>query len=108
MQMISAAALLVLTHVFQLSGRRRALTRAALAEACALEPSALRSALDELCRAALLDLPRLRLTLSGLALATAARAGSRRPKRRVERPQVVRYESPIALFAQRELPRAVA
>jgi hypothetical protein len=109
---ISPLAQRLLRLVFGLSSASAALTRPRLEQRLGLARGDLNTPLDELHRLGLLDAPRLRLTLSGLALAVAcgARARSRGPKRRDMRPpcEPVTLRGPIALFSEREAPRAVA
>lgn len=92
---ISALSRRVLQLVFTLSSSTTALTRPRLERRLAVRPSELNVALDQLGRLGLLDPQRLRLTLSGLAVAAACR-------------QARAVEAPIQLFSRREAPRAVA
>jgi hypothetical protein len=109
---ISPLAQRLLRLVFTLSSASAALTRPRLERRLGLARGGLNAPLDELHQLGLLDAPRLRLTLSGLALAVAggARARSRRPKQRAARrpAEPVTLRAPIALFSEREAPRAVA
>jgi hypothetical protein len=109
---ISPLAQRLLRLVFALSSASAALTRPRLEQRLGLARGGLNAPLDELHRLGLLDAPRLRLTLSGLALAVAcgARARSRRSQRRATHPpsEPITLRAPIALFSEREAPRAVA
>lgn len=104
---ISALARRLLHLVFVLSSSPQALTRPRLERRLCVPASELNPALDELASRGLLDSQRLRLTLSGLALAVASsapRAAKSRPRAR----RSTAAPAPIALFSQRETPRAVA
>jgi hypothetical protein len=107
---ISPLAQRLLQLVFALSSGSPTLTRPRLERRLATTRSDLNGALDELSRRGLLDARRLRLTLSGLAIAvacaTSVRAGGRRASRKPAK--MSRLHVPIALFAEREMPRAVA
>lgn len=107
---ISPLAQRLLQLVFSLSSATAALTRPRLEQRLSLGRGALSAPLDELARLGLLDAQRLRLTLPGLALAVAGGARSRKSKRVAPRrsPPPVSLRAPIALFSQREAPRAVA
>ena len=100
----------VLQLVFALSSGSGALTRPRLERRLGVSPSQLSEAFEELAALGLLDVQRLRLTLSGLAVAVACgarlaqpRAGARR--KAADAPLV---QAPIALFSRREAARAVA
>ena len=104
---ISALARRLLHLVFVLSSSAQALTRPRLERRLGVASSDLNPALEELSHCGLLDAQRLRLTLPGLALAvasSAARAAKQPPRAR----RSVCVQAPIALFSQRETPRAVA
>lgn len=104
---INALARRLLHLVFVLSSSPQALTRARLEHRLGVAASELNPALEELARHGLLDSHRLRLTLSGLALAVASsapRAAKSQPRAR----RAAAIQAPIALFSQREIPRAVA
>ncbi len=114
---ISAPALSVLRLLFQAGSST--LSRPRLARHTGLDQPALSVALDELTRYGLIDARRLRLTLPGLALAAASSARSNATERtsqaanagksaRAAARQDRRTAPPIALFSQREPPRAVA
>jgi hypothetical protein len=107
---ISPLAQRLLRLVFSFSSASAALTRPRLEQRLGLARGGVNAPLDELHRLGLVDAPRLRLTLSGLALAVACGARSRRSKRRVARQpfQPLTLRAPIALFSEREAPRAVA
>ena len=92
---ISALSRRVLQLVFTLSSNSTALTRPRLERRLGVGPSELNLELGELARLGLIDPQRLRLTMSGLAVAAACRKASA-------------IEAPIQLFSQRETPRAVA
>jgi len=107
---ISALARRLLRLVFALSGSSTALTRARLERRLDLPAGGLNQAIAELSRQGLLDAQRLRLTFPGLALAVASgarrSAKSRPPAAKAARASAP--SAPIALFSQREAPRAVA
>ncbi len=109
---ISPLAQRLLQLVFALSSASSALTRPRLEQRLGLAPGGVNAPLDELHLLGLLDSLRLRLTLSGLALAVAcgARGRSRTSQRRAARPPAgpLTLRAPIALFSEREAPRAVA
>lgn len=110
----------LLKLVFSLSAASGSLTRPRLERRLDVSAVALHDAIEELSRLGLLDAQRLRLTLSGLACAVAcgARAATKRRARAVAAKTALaspatnaRLEAaptPIALFSQREAPRAVA
>jgi|SRR6186713_1620695 len=101
----------VLQLVFALSVSSTALTRPRLERRLGASTGALNQAIDELNRLGLLDAQRLRLTFPGLALAVASGARSKaRPRTRALKaaPATSVARAPIALFSQREAPRAVA
>ena len=107
---ISALSRRVLQLMFSLSSTSTALTRPRLERRLAVAPSELNPALDELTRLGLIDSQRLRLTLSGLAVAVASGAPST-AKPRVVQPRtrkLIAVQAPVSLFSQREAPRAVA
>jgi len=99
-----------LNLVFAESAAQTSLNRPRLERRSGLSRAELHAALDELARRGLVDAQRLRLTLAGLAVAVAsgARATTRARSvaRKAQRKQAV--SAPIALFSQREPPRAVA
>jgi len=103
----------VLKLVFSLSSASGVLTRPRLERRLGVPAMALNDAIEELARLGLLDAQRLRLTLSGLACAVACGANSA-TKRRAARATAAKIarvsaaSAPIALFSQREAPRAVA
>jgi hypothetical protein len=107
---ISALAQQLLRLVFALSSSTASLTRPRLEQRLGLARGGLNAAFDELSRLGLLDAQRLRLTLSGLALAVAwgarSKAARRRPARNASNAFALR--APISLFSEREAPRAVA
>jgi hypothetical protein len=108
---ISPPAQRILKLVFSASSGQGPLTRPGLERRSGLSSGEVGVALADLARLGLLDPQRLRLTLPGLALAVAigarSKASTRRPTARHARaPSVV--NPPIALFFQREPPRAVA
>ncbi|HEY3667606.1 MAG TPA: hypothetical protein VGL19_16485 [Polyangiaceae bacterium] len=107
---ISPLAQRLLQLVFSLSSASAALTRPRLERRLSLARGALSAPLDELARLGLVDAQRLRLTLSGLALAVACGARSRKNQRPAPRriSEPVSLRAPIALFSEREAPRAVA
>src|SRR5882724_13372768 len=92
---ISALAQRLLRLIFSLSSATAALTRPRLEQRLSLTRGALNAPLDELTRLGLLDAQRLRLTLSGLALAVACGARARKSKR----PSARRVAVPISLRA---------
>ena len=100
--------------VFALSESSTALTRPRLERRLNVSTAELSQAIAELTGLGLLDAQRLRLTLPGLAVAVASGARSRvKPRvRAVKSAPPARSEravrAPIALFSQREMPRAVA
>jgi hypothetical protein len=111
----------VLKVVFSLSSASGVLTRPRLSRRLGVSAVALNDAIEELARLGLLDAQRLRLTLSGLACAVACgargatkRGGSRAVAAKTARVAAMRTTrsdvapAPIALFSQREAPRAVA
>jgi hypothetical protein len=110
---ISPSAQCLLKLVFNASSSREPVTRPRLERQSGLSSRTLNRALDELGQRGLLDLPRLRLTLAGLAVAVAYGARSRAKARSAER-QARRFgaqqvmSAPISLFSRREAPRAVA
>jgi len=103
----------VLKLVFSLSSASGVLTRPRLERHLGASAVTLNDAIEELARLGLLDAQRLRLTLSGLACAVACGANSA-TKRRAARATAAKIarvsaaSAPIALFSQREAPRAVA
>src|SRR6187431_413362 len=107
---ITALARRVLQLVFALSSSGATLTRPRLERRLEVSPVALNEAIGQLSHLGLLDARRLRLTFPGLALAVASGARSTATPRvlaaKAPRPTAVR--APIALFSQREAPRAVA
>lgn len=107
---ITAQARTLLELVFSLSSASTALTRPRLAQRLGVTPGELNPAFDELSRLGLLDPQRLRLTLSGLAVAAAcvSKRTQRKRPRAVKARRVSPICAPIALFSQREAPRAVA
>lgn len=108
---ISPLAQRLLKLVFSLSSATVALTRPRLEQRLNVSRAGLNDALTELNQLGLLDAQRLRLTLAGLACAVGL--GARQPKR-AARPatrkpaQPRELHAPIALFSEREAPRAVA
>jgi hypothetical protein len=86
------------------------LSRPRLERATGLSRVELNAALDELTRAGMLDVQRLRLTLPGLAVAVAvgARVAAEEPAVAPKARPKSSAVAPIALFYQREAPRAVA
>ena len=100
----------LLQLVFSLSSSAVALSRPRLEQRLNAPRAAFNAALAELHRLGLVDAQRLRLTLPGLACAVGL--GARQPKRvarRVARKVAPReLRAPIALFSEREAPRAVA
>ena len=107
---ISPLAQRLLQLLFALSSAQASLTRPRLEQRLGLARGGLNTPLDELQQLGLLDAARLRLTLSGLARAVACGARSRNPQRRAARkpPEPITLPAPIALFSEREVPRAVA
>ena len=108
---ISALAQRLLRLVFPLSSSPAVLTRPRLEQQLGLPRGGLNSALEELHRLGLLDAQRLRLTLSGLACAVGLGARQHEKRaRRVARTATKQppLRAPIALFSERESPRAVA
>jgi len=105
---ITASALSVLKLVFHAGSST--LSRPRLERHTGLERLALNQALDELARLGLLDARRLRLTLTGLAVAAASGARTRKRPQRAARAieSAPARRAPIALFSRREAPRAVA
>ena len=108
---ISALAQRLLHLVFSLSSSSGVLTRPRLQQRLSIAAGDLNSALTELHGLGLLDAQRLRLTLPGLACAVGL--GARQPKRATRRAarkpaQPRELRAPIALFSEREAPRAVA
>jgi hypothetical protein len=100
----------VLKLVFALSSSSTALTRPRLEHRLQVSTVALNQAIAELGRLGLLDAQRLRLTLPGLACAVAAgaRSAAKPCTPRKSTAKVALSAAPIALFSQREAPRAVA
>ena len=107
---ISPVAQRVLNLVFAESAAQAPLNRARLERRSGLARAELHAALDELACRGLIDAQRLRLTLAGLAVAVASGARARTRARSVARkaPRKPAMSAPIALFSQREPPRAVA
>ena len=107
---ISSTAQRLLKLIFAACSASGALTRPRLERQSGLSARALHGALEELAQGGLLDARRLRLTLPGLAFAVACGARAkpvrRAPARQAER--VIAINAPIALFFEREPPRAVA
>ena len=104
---ISALSRKLLQLIFSRSSVTTAITRPRLARGLGVSLTELNPALDELARLGLVDAQRLRLTLMGLALAVAASPA--KPQRvRPERRALTVLRAPVALFSQRETPRAVA
>ena len=101
---INALARRALHLVFVLSSSSSALTRPRLEQRLGVSATELNAALGELARLGLIDVQRLRLTLSGLAVAAASRQSQESRKPRQSPPA----SAPIQLFSQRESPRAVA
>jgi len=101
---INALARRALHLVFVLSSSSSALSRPRLEQRLGVSATELNAALGELARLGLLDVQRLRLTLSGLVVAAASRRSqeSREPRASTATPD------PIQLFSRRESPRAVA
>jgi|GEM_PF-999829 len=113
---ITAVARRVLQLVFALSSSGAALTRPRLERRLGVSKGSLNEAITELSRLGLLDAQRLRLTFPGLAVAVASGARTTaRPRALAAEAPVVSapktqsaVRAPIALFSQREAPRAVA
>jgi len=107
---ITALARRLLNLVFALSSGGAALTRPRLERRLGVPTVALNQAISELGRLGLLDAQRLRLTFPGLALAVASGARSTAEPRALgaKSPSAIAPRTPIALFSQREAPRAVA
>lgn len=108
---ITALARRVLQLVFALSSGGATLTRPRLERRLGVSAVELNEAITQLAGSGLLDAQRLRLTLPGLACAVASGAGHKaepRPRAaKAANPQNA-VRAPIALFSQREAPRAVA
>lgn len=105
----------LLKLVFSLSSASGVLTRPRLERRLGASAVAVNDAIAELGRLGLLDTQRLRLTLSGLACAVACGARSAAKRRsphavaaKTVRASATPVAAPIALFSQREAPRAVA
>ncbi|MEI9938354.1 MAG: hypothetical protein WDO69_14125 [Pseudomonadota bacterium] len=107
---ITALARRLLKLVFALSSSSTALTRPRLERGLGTSASELNQAITEVSRLGLLDAQRLRLTFLGLTLAVASGARSRAKPRlpAAKAPPASATRAPIALFSQREAPRAVA
>ena len=107
---ITALARRVLQIVFALSSSGAALTRPRLERRLGVSAPALNQAITELAGLGLLDAQRLRLTLSGLAVAVVSGARTRAKPRRAAAKAAApsAAPAPIALFSQREAPRAEA
>ena len=107
---ISTLARDLLELVFALSASSTRLTRPRLERRLAVSTGDLNQAIAELDRLGLLDAQRLRLTFPGLALAVASGARSTAKPRALaaKAPSARAIRAPIALFSQREAPRAVA
>jgi hypothetical protein len=107
---ITALARRLLQVVFALSSNGATLTRPRLERRLDVSTHALNEAIAELGRLGLLDAQRLRLTFTGLAVAVASGARSASKPRAVAArvPPASAVRAPIALFSQREAPRAVA
>jgi DNA-binding GntR family transcriptional regulator len=101
---INALARRALHLVFVLSSSSSALSRPRLEQRLGVSSTELNAALGELGRLGLLDVQRLRLTMVGLVVATAARKSQ---ESRKARPSAA-VRAPIQLFSRRESPRAVA
>lgn len=83
----------VLTALFSRYSKSSSVSRAELERSLDLAPDELEGALAALERAGLLDAARLRLTLSGLAVAVACRAPARAQRRRSsERRRLARHD----------------
>lgn len=100
---ITALARRALHLVFVLSSASSALSRPRLERRLGVAPSELGAALRELARLGLIDPQRLRLTMSGLVIAAAARRSQE--ARKSSTPQIA---APVRLFSRGETPRAVA
>ncbi len=100
----------LLQLVFALSSSGAALTRPRLERRLEVSPRALNQAISELGQLGLFDARRLRLTLPGLAMAVASGARSTAKLRVLvaKTAPASAVRAPIALFSQREAPRAVA
>ena len=100
----------LLNLVFALSSSSTALTRPRLERRLGACSTDLNQAIAELGRLGLLDAQRLRLTFPGLAVAVASGARSAAKPRAIaaKAPAASAVPAPIALFSQREAPRAVA
>jgi hypothetical protein len=107
---ISPVAQRVLNLVFAQSAAQAPLNRPRLERHSRLPRAELNAALAELEQRGLIDAQRLRLTLPGLAVAVATGARATRKARSVARKarRKPAVSAPIALFSQREAPRAVA
>src|SRR4051812_3997612 len=107
---INALARRLLNLVFALSSSSTALTRPRLERRLGVSNADLNQAISELGRLGLLDAQRLRLTFPGLAVAAASRARSAAKPRALAAKASAEsaVPTPIALFSQREAPRAVA
>ena len=100
----------ILKLVFAVSSAQGSLNRPRLERRSGLGRAELKRVLDQLADLGLLDAQRLRLTLNGLAVAVASGARAkpaRRPRARRAGDSSA-MPAPIALFSQREPPRAVA
>ena len=100
----------VLQLIFTLSSSGAALTRPRLERRLRVSAAALNQAIVELAGLGLLQTQRLRLTFPGLAVAVASRSRSSASPQTLaaKAPPATPSRSPIALFSQREAPRAVA
>ncbi|HKO47587.1 MAG TPA: hypothetical protein VJV79_07685 [Polyangiaceae bacterium] len=106
---ITALARRLLQLVFALSSNGTALTRPRLQRRLDVSTAALNQVIGELGHWGLLDPQRLRLTFPGLALAVASGArSSAKPRALAAKAPTADAPAPIALFSQREAPRAVA
>ena len=106
---ITALARRVLRIVFALSSGGGALTQPRLERRLAVSSVELNRAIAELGRLGLLDAQRLRLTLPGLAVASALAARRKaKPGAPAQKVSASEVRAPIALFSPREAPRAVA
>jgi hypothetical protein len=106
---ITALARRLLQLVFALSSSGAALTRPRLQRRLEVSTAALNLVISELGHRGLLDTQRLRLTFPGLALAVASGArSSAKPRALAAKAPPAAIPVPIALFSQREAPRAVA
>ncbi len=101
---ITVLARRVLHLIFVLSSASSALSRPRLERRLGVPPAELGAALGELSRLGLIDLQRLRLTMSGLVIAAAARRSQEARKT----PSKAQTDAPIRLFSSAETPRAVA